>query len=90
MALVPGILTYETHKDGTVYIAVDEGMLVKAGPDVLVSVRHAVAGTGLSQLQEAVKRDFLNLDEQERNVRLAVAKLEGGIMRRFAELQDAR
>lgn len=43
-ALSPGILTYETHKQGTVYLAVDEGVLVKAGPNVRVSVRHAVVG----------------------------------------------
>ena len=29
-ALVPGILTYETKEDGTVYLAVDQGVLVKA------------------------------------------------------------
>ena len=44
-ALAPGILTYETQEDGTVYLAVDEGVLVKAGADVLVSVRHAIGGT---------------------------------------------
>jgi F-type H+-transporting ATPase subunit epsilon len=43
-ALAPGILTYETNGDGTVYLAVDEGVLVKAGADVLVSVRHAIGG----------------------------------------------
>ena len=33
-ALAPGIFTYETQADGTVYVAVDEGVLVKAGGDV--------------------------------------------------------
>ena len=42
-ALSPGILVYETETEGEVYIAVDEGVLVKAGPDVLVSVRRAMA-----------------------------------------------
>jgi F-type H+-transporting ATPase subunit epsilon len=86
-ALVPGILTYETKEEGTSYIAVDEGVLVKAGADVLVSVRRAIGGTDLSQLHEAVKREFLKLDQQERDVRAAIARMEGGFIRRVAEFQ---
>ena len=55
-ALVPGIMTYETREHGTVYVAVDEGVLVKVGAEVLVSVRHAIAGTDLSKLHDAVNR----------------------------------
>ena len=40
-ALAPGILIYETEAEGEVFVAVDEGVLVKTGPDVLVSVRRA-------------------------------------------------
>ena len=58
-ALAPGILTYETESEGEVYVAVDEGVLVKTGPDVLVSVRNAIAGTDLGQLREAVEREYL-------------------------------
>ena len=89
-ALAPGILTYETKEDGTVYLAVDEGVLVKAGADVLVSVRHAIGGTDLGQLHEAVKREFLTLDQSERNVRAAIAKMESGLIGRFAEFQHER
>jgi F-type H+-transporting ATPase subunit epsilon len=89
-ALAPGILTYETTEEGTVYVAVDEGVLVKAGADVFVSVRHAIGGTDLGQLHEAVRREFLKVDETERGVRVAVAKLEGGFIRRLAEFQHAR
>jgi F-type H+-transporting ATPase subunit epsilon len=86
-ALVPGILTYQTESDGEVFVAVDEGVLVKTGPDVLVSVRRAIAGTDLGQLHDAVKKEFLTLDEREQSVRMAVAKLETGFLRRFATLQ---
>jgi F-type H+-transporting ATPase subunit epsilon len=89
-ALAPGILTYETKNEGTVYVAVDEGVLVKAGADVFVSVRHAIGGTDLGQLHEAVKREFMKVDEQERGVRVAMAKLEGGFIRRLAESQHGR
>jgi F-type H+-transporting ATPase subunit epsilon len=56
----------------------------------MVSVRHAIGGTDLGQLHEAVKREFLTLDESERNVRAAVAKMESGLIVRFAEFQHER
>lgn len=84
--LVPGILRYETAEDGVVFIAVDEGLLVKTGPRVVVSVRHAVGGVDLGQLQEAVEKEFLNLDEREKIVRGAMAKLENSFIRRYMEL----
>ena len=89
-ALAPGILTYETQQDGTAYVAVDEGVLVKTGADVLVSVRHAIGGTDLGRLHEAVKREFLTLDGNERTVRAAMAKMESGLVRRFTEFQHER
>ena len=87
-ALVPGILIYETKEDGEVYVAVDEGVLVKAGTDVLVSVRRAVAGTDLAQLHEAVKREFLTLDEGQQSVRSVLAKMESDFIRRIAAFQN--
>jgi F-type H+-transporting ATPase subunit epsilon len=86
-ALAPGILTYETEADGEVFVAVDEGVLVKTGPDVLVSVRRAISGTDLGQLHAAVEKEFLTLDENEQSVRSAVAKLETGFLQRFAKFQ---
>ena len=89
-ALTPGILTYETTTDGEVFVAVDEGVLVKIGPDVLVSVRRALGGTDLGQLREAVEREFLRLDENERSVRSVLAKMEGDLIRRMASLHNDR
>ena len=86
-ALAPGILTYETAADGEVFVAVDEGVLVKTGPDVLVSVRRALGGKDLGQLREAVTKEFLTLDENEQGVRTVMAKLESGFLRRFATFQ---
>ena len=88
-ALTPGILAYATEAKGDIYVAVDEGVLVKMGAEVLVSVRYAVAGTDLGQLRQAVEREFLSLDDREKSVRAAVAKLESGLIRRFAEFHHA-
>ena len=86
-ALAPGILVYETDAEGEVFVAVDEGVLVKAGPNVLVSVRRALDGADLGQLRDVVEQEFLTLDEHEQSMRLVLAKLEAGFLRRFASFQ---
>ena len=86
-ALAPGILTYETAAEGTVYVAVDAGVLVKTDSQVVVSVRNAIGGANLGKLREAIEGEFLNLDEREKGVRSALAKLESGFARRFLEFR---
>jgi F-type H+-transporting ATPase subunit epsilon len=86
-ALVPGILIYQTESGGEVLVAVDEGVLVKTGADVLVSVRRAIGGTDLGQLHAAVAKEFMTMDANEQSARQATAKLESGFLRRFATLQ---
>ncbi len=65
------------------------GVLVKTGSDVLICVRHAIAGADLGGLREAVEREFLNLSEQEKSLRTTLAQLESGLIRRFLELKNA-
>ncbi len=85
-ALSPGILTYETPGDGEVFVAVDQGVLIKAGDEVLVSVRRALSGADLGQLREAVEREFLSQDEQAKSVRTLMDKLENRFLSRFSRL----
>ena len=86
-ALVPGILSYETKSDGEIFVAVDEGVLVKTGLNVLVSVRRAFTGTDLGQLRATVESEYRTLDEEEQSVRAVMAKLETGFLKRFASFQ---
>lgn len=79
-ALVPGIFSYKTEIGGTQYLAVDEGVMVKAGTQVLVSVRNAIGGVDLGKLHESVEKEFMNLNENEKITRSAMAKLESGFM----------
>ena len=89
-ALVPGILAYTAQEQKTVYLAVDEGVLVKTGGDVIISVRHAIGGTDLARLHDAVKENFLKLDQEEQNVRDTVARMENSFVVELAELQHGR
>jgi F-type H+-transporting ATPase subunit epsilon len=84
-ALAPGVLAYSTENGTETYVAVDEGVLAKIGNQVLISVRNAIGGADLGQLHQAVEREFLMLDDQEKRVRTATAELESGMIRRFAE-----
>jgi len=84
-ALSPGILVVETENEEETYVAIDEGVLVKAGGDVLVSVRNAIGGAELGELRQAVEREFLTLDVYEESVRAVLARMESGFIRRLAD-----
>ena len=86
-ALVPGILTYETTAGGIKYIAVDDGILVKAGTEVTVSVRNAIGGADLGKLHESVVKEFKDIDDNEKNVRSVMAKMESSFMVRLQKFQ---
>jgi F-type H+-transporting ATPase subunit epsilon len=86
--LAPGILTYETASGEEVFVAVDEGVLVKTGVEVLVSVRRALSGANLGRLREAVEQEFLTLDARERSLRSTLAKLESDLIRRMVSLRN--
>jgi F-type H+-transporting ATPase subunit epsilon len=85
-ALVPGILVYQCDGRPEAYVAVDEGVLVKAGPEVLISVRNAVAGEDLAQLRAAVTNDFRRLDAEEQSLRAELHRIESGFISRVAGL----
>lgn len=86
LPLVPGILTV-TGPAGPLYLAIDQGLLIKTGPRVQISVRHAVDGAALGELRQTVQKEFLQLDEQEKQTRRVVAQLESGFIRRLLAIQ---
>ena len=86
-ALVPGLLEFVPAGGGEEFLAIDEGMLVKTGPDVLVSTRRAVRGADLGALEATVREQFRVLDEREKQARSASARLEADLVRRFMELK---
>jgi F-type H+-transporting ATPase subunit epsilon len=90
VALVPGILFYEDTEGQEVFLAVDAGVLVKTGVDVVISVRRAIRGKDLAHLQAAIKQQFLAQDTQEASIRKAMAKLESGFLRKFVSLRDSQ
>ncbi|MFO7738972.1 MAG: F0F1 ATP synthase subunit epsilon [Desulfatiglandaceae bacterium] len=86
-ALVPGLLSFEAIEGKEVFLAVDEGVLVKAGRNVWVSTRNAIRGEDLGRLRKTVEEKFKVLDDREKTVRSAMAKIEANFVRRFLEIQ---
>jgi F-type H+-transporting ATPase subunit epsilon len=86
-ALVPGLLSYKNLDEKEVFYAVDRGVLVKCGNEVLISVGNAVRGSELGKLRETVKRQYRTLDEREQKALNAMSKIEAGFVRRFLEIQ---
>ena len=85
--LAPGLFTYEPETGGQELLAMDVGTLVKKGADVLVSTRNAVRAPDLGKLKQVVVEQYDILDEREKMVRSAAAKLEASLIRRFVELK---
>ena len=85
--LAPGIFSYELAEGGQELLAMDVGTLVKKGSDVLVSTRNAVKAAELGKLKQVVVEQYDALDEREKLVRSAAAKLEASLIRRFVELK---
>lgn len=89
-ALVPGVLFFYTDEGKENYVAIDQGILVKSGSDVNVSVFNAILGADLEQLHQLVHQKYIKLDEHERLARTALARLEAGTIRRFIEWQEEK
>jgi F-type H+-transporting ATPase subunit epsilon len=87
-ALVPGIFMYEIQNGSAKYIAVDAGVMVKAGSEVLVSVRNAVGGVDLGKLSDLVKNEFKKQDEAASSMRAVTLKLESGFIYSFDKFRN--
>jgi len=88
-SLVPGVLVLVEPEGGERFFGIDEGVFVKQGCQVDICVRRAVQGNDLAALKVTVRKAFVELDDQERTARTALARLEVDMMRRFAELGEA-
>lgn len=87
--LMPGVLTYLSTNGAEGFLGLNGGTLVKCGDTVFCSTRDGISGDNLETLQKRVEETFLQLDEQERIARTALARLEAGVIRRFVDLEKS-
>jgi len=85
--LVPGVLSYFEGSDEK-FLAVDRGILVKCGTEVSVSVRGAIQGEDLDQLEEQVRERFRKKDLKDEEISMAMSQLEADFIRRFVEMNE--
>lgn len=86
-ALSPGVLSLIEPDGSERLFGTDEGVFLKHGSRVDICVRRAIEGSDLASLKDEIRTAFVDLDDQERSARTALARLESDIVRRFAELQ---
>ncbi|MBW2569141.1 MAG: F0F1 ATP synthase subunit epsilon [Deltaproteobacteria bacterium] len=87
-AIVPSIFSFVTPGLVELFYAVDEGILIKCGQEVMFSTRNAVRGPDLGALKKTVQKQFVELEDREKMSRSALARLEAGFIRRFMDLQN--
>jgi F-type H+-transporting ATPase subunit epsilon len=88
-AVVPGILAYTTMEGREVFVAVDEGVLVKQSGTVMVSTLNAVTGNERDQLEETVAKQFRERNHREKKTLQALNRIEVNFIRRFLDIQKA-
>ena len=89
-AVVPGIVSYQTTENSELFLAVDQGVILKTGDRVWLAVHQAVTGTELKDLHKIVEREFLKKSNEEVDLKLNLAKLEMDFIRRFSELTEEK
>lgn len=87
MPLATGIMVFECQDGTERYIALDEGVLIKTGLDVSVSVRSAVIGDNLSRMRETVEKEYMQLGESEQNIQNILSRIEDDFIRLYHEVQ---
>lgn len=85
-ALKTGILMYE-RKGEEYYVAVDEGILVKFGDLVHVSVLNGIQGSDLSKLEHAVLDQFHKTEAINKATDIAQKSMEADLLLNFLELE---
>ena len=84
VALIPSIFSYSDLSGKEFFLALDKGILVKQGPEVMIAARRVVAGE-LGMLHQEIDKMIAAREEREKINKSAVARLEAGFLRRFME-----
>lgn len=88
LPLVAGIFAYTDSIGKEVFLAVDEGFLVKTGPDVRLSVRNAIDGGDLGQLRTQVESTFRRQKAEEEQMKSVIYRLESDFIRQFLKMHQ--
>lgn len=88
-AMNANIVRYTTVENEEKFVACHQGIVVKKGNDVTISVQKAVKSDTLDELQKTILIDFKESEEQRKELNTAMARLEVGLVRGFTQLKEA-
>ena len=87
-ALKAGIISYKKEGKES-FVACNRGVVVKKGEEVSISTPLAILGESLDELKKKIAIDFQAMEEERKEVRLSMARLEVGLTKGLANLSVA-
>jgi F-type H+-transporting ATPase subunit epsilon len=87
--LAPGLLSFSRGEEEDQFVAINGGILVKEGGEIMISTTAATRGTEAEKLSEEVEAFYDRMTEREKQARLALRKMEADFVRRFTEAATA-
>jgi len=86
--LIPSLLSFVSSQGQEQFLAIDQGILIKHGDEVIVATQNAVQGGDLGMLKKTVEQQFHLIDEREKTARSVLEKLEVNTIRHFIQLGE--
>ncbi|MGN0919673.1 MAG: F0F1 ATP synthase subunit epsilon [Alphaproteobacteria bacterium] len=83
--LKPGILAYKKEGEQA-FIACNRGVIVKKGEEVSISTPLAILGKNLEELKKKIAVEFQMMEQERKEVRVSMARLEMGLTKGLASL----
>ena len=83
--LVPGIIVYQAIGEKERYVATHQGILVKEGSLISISVRNGIMGDDLVRLQDIANKEFAKRESEEEGFTSTLRKLESIFLHRVIE-----
>lgn len=82
----PGIVVFRTKSVNEIWVAVDNGFLLKTGLAVTISVRNAFSGPDPVNLKRIVRNEFSVISDIDKKVKTIMLKLENNLIQSIMEL----
>ncbi len=86
-AMKSNIVRYTDENGKERFVACHQGIVVKKGDSVTMSVQGAVLSDALANLPQDLANDFKKKEEERKKLNLAMARLEIGLIRGFGKLK---
>jgi len=84
----PGVLTVKTENGQEDVMGVDTGIMVKKKNRVTISVRNAVQGTAIGNIEKHIEEHYSSLDDKQRALNTGIVGLERDLAKSIYDLKN--